>query len=41
MRAITVASTVWMARLTGTIYGRAILRTGGRLKAWEVLRSAA
>ena len=38
---ITVASTVWMARLAGTIYGRAILRTGSRLKVRQVLRSAA
>jgi ABC-2 type transport system permease protein len=38
---ITVASTVWMARLAGTSYGRAILRTGSRLKAREVLRSTA
>jgi hypothetical protein len=37
----TVASTVWMARLAGTIYGRAILRTGSRLKVRQVLRSAA
>ncbi|HEY3903261.1 MAG TPA: ABC transporter permease [Streptosporangiaceae bacterium] len=38
--AITVASTVWMARLAGTIYSRAILRTGIRLKARQVLRTA-
>jgi len=38
---ISVASTVWMARLAGTIYGRAILRTGSRLKVRQVLRSAA
>jgi ABC-2 type transport system permease protein len=38
---ITVASTVWMARLAGAIYGRAILRTGSRLKVRQVLRSAA
>jgi ABC-2 type transport system permease protein len=38
---ITIASTVAMARLAGAIYGRAILRTGGRLKARQVLRSAA
>lgn len=37
---ITVASTVWMARLAGAIYGRAILRTGTRLKVRQVLRSA-
>jgi ABC-type uncharacterized transport system ATPase subunit len=28
-------------RLAGTIYGRAILRTGSRLKVRQVLRSAA
>ncbi len=38
---ITIVSTVAMARLAGAIYGRAILRTGGRLKARQVLRSAA
>jgi ABC-2 type transport system permease protein len=38
--AITVASTVWMARLAGTIYSRAILRTGIRLKVRQVLRTA-
>jgi ABC-2 type transport system permease protein len=38
--AITVVSTVWMARLAGTIYSRAILRTGIRLKARQVLRTA-
>ena len=38
---ITIVSTVAMARLAGVIYGRAILRTGGRLKARQVLRSAA
>jgi ABC-2 type transport system permease protein len=36
---ITVVSTVWMARLAGAIYGRAILRTGSRLKVRQVLRS--
>jgi ABC-2 type transport system permease protein len=39
--AITIAGTVWMARLAGTIYSRAILRTGARLKARQVLRAAA
>jgi ABC-2 type transport system permease protein len=39
--AITIVSTVAMARLAGVIYGRAILRSGGRLKARQVLRSAA
>lgn len=39
--AITLAATVWMARLAGQIYGRAILRTGARLKIRQVLRSAA
>jgi ABC-2 type transport system permease protein len=39
--AITLVSTVGMARLAGTIYERAILRTGGRLKVRQVLRSAA
>jgi ABC-2 type transport system permease protein len=38
--AITIASTVVMARLAATIYERAILRTGGRLKVRQVLRSA-
>jgi ABC-2 type transport system permease protein len=38
--AITIVSTVWMARLAGTIYSRAILRTGTRLKARQVLRTA-
>jgi ABC-2 type transport system permease protein len=38
--AITLAATVWMARLAGAIYGRAILRTGPRLKVRQVLRSA-
>jgi ABC-2 type transport system permease protein len=37
--AITLISTAGMARLAGTIYGRAILRTGSRLKARQVLRS--
>lgn len=39
--AITLAGTVWMARLAATIYSRAILRTGTRLKVREVLRTAA
>jgi len=39
--AITLASTVWMARLAGTIDGRAILRAGGRLTVRQVLRSDA
>jgi ABC-2 type transport system permease protein len=38
--AITIASTVAMARLAGTIYERAILRTGSRLKVRQVLRTA-
>ena len=38
---ITAASTVGMARLAGTIYGRAILRTGRRVKLKEVLRRQA
>jgi ABC-2 type transport system permease protein len=37
---ITLAATVGMARLAGTIYERAILRTGSRLKVRQVLRSA-
>jgi ABC-2 type transport system permease protein len=36
---ISLAATVWMARLAGTIYERAILRTGARLKVRQVLRS--
>lgn len=36
---ITIASTVFMVRLGGVIYGRAILRTGSRLKLREVLRA--
>ena len=36
---ITLIATAGMARLAGTIYGRAILRTGGRLKVRQVLRS--
>lgn len=39
--AISLAATVWMARLAATIYSRAILRTGARLKVRQVLRSAA
>jgi ABC-2 type transport system permease protein len=38
---ISLAATVWMARLAATIYSRAILRTGARLKVRQVLRSAA
>jgi ABC-2 type transport system permease protein len=38
--AITLASTVGMARLAGRIYERAILRTGTRLRVRQVLRSA-
>lgn len=37
--AITIASTVVMVRLAATIYERAILRTGGRLKVRQVLAS--
>lgn len=36
----TLAATVWMARLAGLIYGRAILRTGSRLRVRQVLRAA-
>jgi ABC-2 type transport system permease protein len=38
---LCLAATVGMARLAGTIYGRAILRTGGRLKLRQVLRQEA
>jgi ABC-2 type transport system permease protein len=38
---IIVLSTVAMARLAATIYERAILRTGGRLKVRQVLKTAA
>ena len=38
--AISLVSTVAMARLAGTIYGRAILRTGTRLKVRQVLAKA-
>lgn len=38
---ISLASTAAMARVAATIYERAILRTGSRLKARQVLRSAA
>jgi ABC-2 type transport system permease protein len=38
--AISLAATVVMARLAGTIYERAILRTGSRLKVRQVLASA-
>jgi ABC-2 type transport system permease protein len=37
--AITIASTVVMVRFAATIYERAILRTGGRLKVRQVLTS--
>jgi ABC-2 type transport system permease protein len=37
---ISIASTVGMAWLAGTIYGRAILRTGTRLKVRQVLASS-
>jgi hypothetical protein len=36
-----LAATVGMARLAGIIYGRAILRTGSRLKLRQVLRQEA
>jgi ABC-2 type transport system permease protein len=39
--AISIASTAAMARVAGTIYERAILHTGARLKVRQVLRSAA
>ncbi len=39
--AISLAATVWMARIAATIYSRAILRTGTRLKVRQVLRAAA
>jgi ABC-2 type transport system permease protein len=38
--AISLAATAGMARLAGTIYERAILRTGTRLRLRQVLRSA-
>ncbi len=38
---ITLVATAGMAWLAGTIYGRAILRTGSRLKVRQVLRSGA
>ncbi len=38
--AISLVATVGMARLAGTIYERAILRTGSRLRVRQVLRSA-
>ncbi|HEY2505975.1 MAG TPA: hypothetical protein VGI58_05630 [Streptosporangiaceae bacterium] len=38
--AITLAATIWMASVAGSIYERAILRTGPRLKVRQVLRSA-
>jgi ABC-2 type transport system permease protein len=37
--AILIVSTIAMARLAGTIYERAILRTGSRLKVRQVLRT--
>lgn len=37
--AISLASTVAMARIAGTIYERAILRTGSKLKVRQVLRT--
>ena len=36
---ISIAATIGMARLAGTIYERAILRTGTRLRLRQVLRS--
>ena len=38
--AISLGATVGMARRAGTIYERAILRTGGRLKIRQVLGAA-
>jgi ABC-2 type transport system permease protein len=38
---LCLASTAGMAWLAGTIYGRAILRTGGRLRLRQVLRQEA
>ena len=38
---ICLAATVGMAWVAGTIYGRAILHTGGRLKLRQVLRGQA
>jgi ABC-2 type transport system permease protein len=38
--AITIAGTIGMARLAGSIYSRAILRSGTRLKLRQVLRAA-
>jgi ABC-2 type transport system permease protein len=38
---ISLVATIWMARLAATIYSRAILRSGTRLKVRQVLRSAA
>jgi ABC-2 type transport system permease protein len=38
--AISIAATIGMARLAGTIYERAILRTGSRLRVRQVLRTA-
>jgi ABC-2 type transport system permease protein len=36
---VTAAATIGMAQLAGTIYRRAILRTGRSVKLREVLRS--
>jgi ABC-2 type transport system permease protein len=38
--AITLAATVAMAPLAGTIYERAVLRSGSRVRLRQVLRSA-
>ena len=40
-RCSALAATVGMAWVAGTIYGRAILHTGGRLKLRQVLRREA
>jgi ABC-2 type transport system permease protein len=37
--AITIGATFWMARLAATVYSRAILRTGPRLKVRQVLKA--
>jgi hypothetical protein len=37
---ISLAATAGMVRLAATIYERAILRTGSRLKVRQALRSA-
>ena len=39
--ALCVVATVGMARFAGTIYGRAVLHTGGRLKLRQALRGGA